>query len=410
MLENGQHEEALSHYRRILLNGSHEERFLLGEELLHYGFLVEAKKLFERLLESYPEEGELLVLLAETHIDLGEEDEAILVLEKVQEEDPSFPQSLLLLADLYQMEGLYEVSEQKLLKAKSILPNEVIVDFALGELYGEQGRFLEAAKIYRHVLQTDEIIAGVNVNQRLAEVLSVGGAFEEALPYFEKAMEDKLEINTLFSYAFTALQAGYNRTAIEKFNELKELDPEYHSLYINLSKAYEREEELENSFHVIKMGIQYDEYNKELYLYGGKLALKLGNEQEAENLLREALALDPEFIEAGASLIKLFLRQERYQDVLEITELLSDFAEEEPQFVWDSALAHHQLEEYSLALNKYNRAYTFLKDEPEFLIDYGNFLIEEGKNTEAAEVFSKLVKLEPGVIEYQEILQRLLDQ
>ncbi|WNS74023.1 tetratricopeptide repeat protein [Bacillus sp. DTU_2020_1000418_1_SI_GHA_SEK_038] len=410
LLESGQHEEALIHYQSILLNGSHEERFVLGEELLHYGFLEEAKKLFERLLESYPEEGELLVLLAETHIDLGEEDEAILVLEKVQEEDPSFPQSLLLLADLYQMEGLYEVSEQKLLKAKKILPKEVIVDFALGELYAEQGRFLEAAKIYGQVLKTDEIIAGVNVNQRLAEVLSVGGAFEEALPYYEKAMEDKLEINTLFSYAFTALQAGYNRTAIEKFNELKELDPEYHSLYINLSKAYEREEELENSFNAIKMGIQYDEYNKELYLYGGKLALKVGKEQEAENLLREALALDPEYIEAGASLTKFFLRQERYKDVLEITELLSDFEEEEPQLIWDSALAHHQLEEYSLALNKYNRAYTFFKEEPDFLIDYGNFLIEEGKSTEAAEVFSKLVKIEPGIIEYQEILQRLLEQ
>ena len=49
----------------------------------------------------------------------GNEEEAILILEKIHEDDPSFPESLLLLADLYQMEGLYEVSEQKLLKAKA---------------------------------------------------------------------------------------------------------------------------------------------------------------------------------------------------------------------------------------------------------------------------------------------------
>ncbi|WP_313798500.1 tetratricopeptide repeat protein [Cytobacillus sp.] len=407
LIEKGQHEEAMKRQKQILLQGSHEERFVLAEELFQYGFVEEAKALFERLLEAYPEEGELLVLLAEANIDLGQEDEAILVLERVQEDDPSFPQSLLLLADLYQMEGLYEVSEQKLQKAKSILPNEIIIDFALGELYAEQGKFLEATRAYEMVLQKENVIAGVNVNQRMAEVLSVGGAFEEAMPYYEKALDEKIEINTLFSYGFTALQAGFNRTAIEKFNELKELDPEYHSLYINLAKAYEREEELENSYQAINMGIKQDEFNKELYFNGGKLALKLGKEEEAENLFRESLALDPEFTEAAVTLTKLFLKQERYEDILEITEMMNDLEEEEPRLLWDAAIAHQQLEEYSQALNKYDLAYTFFKEQPDFLSDYGYFLIEEGKRAEAAEVFNTLIKLEPNNLEYQDIVQRL---
>jgi tetratricopeptide (TPR) repeat protein len=178
---------------------------------------------------------------------------------------------------------------------------------------------------------------------------------------------------------------------------------------LNLSKAYEREEELENSFNIIKMGIHSDEYNKELYFNGGKLALKLGQEKEAEKMFREALALDPEYIAAAADLTKLFLQQDRYEDILEITALLSDFAEEEPRFLWDAAIAYRHLEEYSLALNKYSHAYTFFKEEPDFLLDYGNFLIEEGKTDEAAEVFSKLVKIEPDSIEYQDILQRLTE-
>ncbi|MFE8695670.1 tetratricopeptide repeat protein [Cytobacillus sp. FJAT-53684] len=407
LIENGQHEEALKQYKQILLNGSNEERFVLGEELFQYGFMEEAKALFERLLESYPEEGELLVLLAEVSIDLGKEDEAILVLERLKEDDPSYPQALLLLADLYQMEGLYEVSEQKLLKAKSILPNEVIIDFALGELYAEQGKFLEATKAYEKVLQIETVIAGVNVNQRMADVLSVGGAFEEALPYYEKALDEKNEINTLFSYAFTALQAGFNRVAIEKLIELKEIDPEFHSLYLHLAKAYEREEELDNSLQAIKMGIKQDEFNKELYFYGGKLALKVGNEEEAEQLFREALALDPEYTEDAVTLTKLLLKQERYNDVLEIVEMMNDFEEEEPRLMWDAAIAHHQLEEYSQALNKYQSAYTFLKEQPDFLSDYGYFLIEEGKREEAAEIFNTLVKMEPNNLEYQDIVQRL---
>ncbi|RYI31251.1 tetratricopeptide repeat protein [Bacillus infantis] len=407
LLENGQHEEALRDYAQILDKGSHEERFVLAEELFQLGLLEESKALIERLLESYPDEGELLVLLAELHIDLANEEEAMLVLERLSEKDPSYPQALLLLADLYQMEGLYEVSEQKLLKAKSILDEEVIIDFALGELYLEQGKFIEAIKSYEKVLETSQEIAGTNVNQRMAEALSAGGAFEEAIPFYEKALEARLEINTLFSYAFTALQAGINRTAIEKFKEVKELDPEYHSLYLHLARAYEREEELENSFEAVQEGIKHDEFNKDLFFYGGRLALKLARENEAEDMLRMALVLDPEFTEAALTLNKLFIKQERYRDVLDIVDTMEAQEEEEPQFLWDAASALQELEEYSLALNKYQQAYTYFKEQSDFLSDYGYFLMEEGKWAEAAEIFKKLLGQDPSNEEYLDIVQRL---
>lgn len=410
LLENGQHEEALIKYEVILKNGSNDERLLLGEELFRYGFLDEAKKLYERLLETYPEEGEILVPLAEIFIELGEEDEAIQTLSRINEADPSYPESLLLQADLYQMEGLYEVSEQKLLKAKAALPNEVIIDFALGELYLEQGRFIEAIRSYEKVLPEETEIVGVNVHQRLGDAYSAGGAFEEALPHYEKALEDSLEINTLFHYALTAYQAGMNKTAIEKFTELKELDHEYHSLYLYLAKAYEREEDLENSFRAIQDGLRYDEYNKELYFLGGKIALKLGDEENAEQLLRQALALDPEYIEAALTINKLFLHQERYEEVMEIINLFKTNEIEEPQLIWDEAKALQHMEEYSQSLNKYQLAYNFLKDDIDFLTDYGYFLMEEGKRAEAAEIFTILLKKDPSNEEYEEILQRLSDE
>lgn len=407
LLENGQHEEAFQGYTQILADGTNDERFILAEELFQYGFLEEAKKLFERLLEAYPKEGEILVSLAEIFVEQGEEDEALELLSKIREDDPTYPQSLLLQADLYLMEGLFEVSEQKLLKAKATLPDEVIIDFALGELYLEQGRFIEAIRSYENVLATAEVLAGVNIHQRLGDALSAGGAFEEALPHYEQALNDSLEINTLFQYGFTAFQAGMNKTAIEKFTELKELDPEYHSLYLYLAKAYEREEELDKGFSVIQEGLRFDEYNKELYFYGGKLALKLHQEESAEKLLRQALALDPEFIEAGLTINKLLLHQERYEDVIEIIEIFAANGIEEPHLLWDEAVALQHLEKYSHALNKYQLAYNSLKNDTDFLSDYGYFLLEEGKREEAAEVFNKLLKQDPTNTEYEELLQRL---
>ncbi|MGJ7909377.1 tetratricopeptide repeat protein [Neobacillus sp. LXY-1] len=409
MLENGQHNEALIEYNVVLTKGKPEEKFLLSEELFQLGFLEEAKALAENLLETYPEEGEILVLLGEILVEAGEEEAAILVLEKISEHDVHFGQSLLLLADLYQIQGLYEVCESKLLKAKEVLPNEIVIDFAMGELYSEQGEVTKAMNAYESVLKEVVEMAGVNIHQRIADLLSSSGAFEEALPYYDKALEEKLEINTLFGYAFTALQAGYNRTAIEKFTELKELDPEYHSLYLHLAKAYEREEDLENSLKTIQEGIREDQFNKELFFYGGKIALKLGITEEAEKSFRESLALDPGFTDAALTLSSLFIQEERYEDVLDLISQLDIIEDEEPQLLWDAAVAYHQLEDFSQALDKYEVAYTFLKQNPDFLSDYGYFLIEEGKTDRAAEIFKQLLVEDPTNSEYLDTLERLTD-
>ena len=69
--------------------------------------------------------------------------------------------------------------------------------------------------------------------------------------------------------------------------------------------------------------------------------------------------------------------------------------ETEPQFLWDAAYAYQMLEEYSQALDKYENAYTFFKNNEEFLTDYGYFLIEEGKSARAAEIFKQLLKIDP---------------
>lgn len=310
---------------------------------------------------------------------------------------------------LYQMDGLYEVSEQKLKEAKKILPDEVIIDFALGELYSEQGKIADAIKSYQKVLPMQENIAGVNINGRIADNLSAGGAFEDAIGYYEKALEEKIEINTLFNLALTASQASLYTVAINRFEEVKALDSSYHSLYLYLARAYEHEEMLDDAYKTVLEGIKQDEFNKDLYLYGGKLALKRGDEQKAEEHFREALAIDPEFIDAVLLLNKLFLTQDRFEDVIELIELMDKQEMEEPQLHWDAAKAFHGIEKYSEALNKYQLAYTFFKELPDFLYDYGYFLLEEGKRRDAAEIFNMLLQTDPSNEEYIEILQRLTE-
>jgi tetratricopeptide (TPR) repeat protein len=409
-LQEGHLEEAKKHFNETLKFGSHEEKFSLAEELHHLGFLQEAKELYENLLMYYPGEGELIIELAEVLVEMDLEEAAIEQLSHIEENDISYPRALLLMADLYQMQGLFEVSEQKLLKAKNLLPDEPVIQFGLGELYSETGRFLEAIRYYHQLIEqgTTEI-GGTYIHQRLAEAYSVGGSFEEALAHYEKALEEHLEINTLFGYAFTAYQAGYYETAIEKLVSVKELDPDYHSVYLLLAKAYEHEEELEESLSVIREGIKQDEFNKELSLFGGKISLKLGLDEEAEKFLRDALALDPGYLEAALLINKLFFTQDRFEDVHEIARMLTAEGEEEPQLTWDLAKAYEGLEQYNHALKQYRAAYTYFKNHEEFLTEYGQFLVEEGLRADAIEVYKQLLVMDPSNDEWQDLIERLQD-
>jgi tetratricopeptide (TPR) repeat protein len=407
-LESGDLESAKKHFKRVKNLGTDEEKFTLAENLYHLGFLEEAKELLEILLAKYPGEGELIVMVAEVLVELDDEEGALELLSEMTAADPDYPRALLLQADLFQMQGLFEVSEQKLIQAKTILADEPVIDFALGELYLEIGKFLEAIRSYENVLKGGKTnVGGVDVHQRMGEALSAGGDFEQALGHYEKALDEHLEINTLFGYAFTAYQAGHYARAVEKLEAVKELDPDYTSVYLLLSKAYEHEEELEKSLETVKEGIGHDEFNKELLFYGGKISLKLGNESEAEQFIRESLALDQGYMEAALTLNKLFLKQGRYEDILEIIKLMESEGEEEPQLHWDAAIAFEKTENYKEALKQYRLAYTFFKEHPDFLQEYGYFLIEEGKHGDAREVFTELLKNDRSNEEWAMVIQRL---
>lgn len=387
-------------------NDSDEEHFDLAEQLLQLGFLDEAEALYGTLLINYPGEGELLVALAEISVDRDDEDTALAYLEQVHPEDENYPRALLVLADLYQSQGLFEVTEQKLQEAKDMLPEEPIIDFALAEHYNQMGRFSNAINHYNAVSEAgiDEI-SGVLMHQRLAECYSSGGAFEEAIRHYEEALEQRANTDTLFGLAFTAYQAHKMVRAIEAFNQLKELDPNYTSLYPYLAKAYEHENRLVEAFTVIKEGTVLDNFNKELYYEGGKLALKLDDEKAAEKYLRETLVLDPHFMEAALTLNKLFLKQEDYPAVIDLSGWMEQENEEiDPQLDWDMALAHKELEEYDKAGKAFEKALTRYQDNPLFLKDYGYFMREEGNVKRALELWNKYLGYEP---EDDEIIQEV---
>ena len=406
LIDNGEVEKGIKMLGDNQSTFNEDDLFHTAQIYQQLGMLEEAKELLSGLLYQHPNESDLILSLAEVHIDLDEEDEAMALLENVSEEEEAYLQALLLLADLYQAQGLFEVSENKLIQAKRLAQNEPIIDLALAELYLSQGDYKKAIPHYEAVLPFKEDL-DFDLEERLAECYSATGQFEEAMPYFDAALKKELKIDVLFQYGFTALHAGFPKTAVEKLNQVKQLDYEYSSLYLYLAKAYEQEGLLEDSLRVANEGLSVNEYNKELQVYAAKVALKQNNSTEAIRLLRDAIAIDPGYLEAAITLTKIFIQEEQYEEVIDCLQELIRFGETDPQFDWDLAVAHQKLENYSDASNHYGHAYTSFKDDPDFLYDYGFFLLEEGKREEAKPLFEKLIQLDPTNMELQDVYKNL---
>ncbi|MBC1520529.1 tetratricopeptide repeat protein [Listeria aquatica] len=406
-LEHENMDEAKKYFDAVVAGDSPEEQFFLAEQLFSLGFLDETEDLYELLLAAFPNEGELYVRLAEVSIEKDQLDEAAERLEQIKPDDDAYLESLLVAADLYQMQGLFEVTEQKLQQAKSLAPGEPIIDFALGEFYLSQARFASAVQSYQSVLDAgitalqDETIS---VYVRMAEALSASGAFEEAIPFYEKALEENESLDTLFGLGLTAFQAKEYATAIHSFEHLKEHDPSYTTLYPYLAKSYEENGQKEQALEILEEGLKQDEFNKELFFEAGQLALSLGRLEEAENFFRQALVLDPEYIDAMLELNKLLLDKADYDGLVEIFEGLSEELITEPQIFWDLSVAYQETEQYNKAKENFEKAYPHFKNNPTFLREYGLFLREEG-DALATTILSDYLTFEPE----DEAIRSLLD-
>lgn len=408
-IEQGEIEEGLKLLNACVQEGTDEEKYNIARYYHTLGFVEQALEVTEELRMRYEAESELTLFLAELYIDLDREDEAIEVLGKVTEDDDLYVQALLTLADLYQMQGLEEVAEQKLLMARRLMPDESVVAFGLGELYSGRGSYAEAVPYYREVLAEHDDMAGVNISLRLAECFSALGQWEEAVLYYESGLQEQRDIHSLFGYAFTLYQAALYERAIAAFLEVKQEDPEYASLYLYLAECYDKEGLFQESYDTLREGLKADEYSADLHVRVAEAAAKLGRMDEAQIELEQAIAIDPSHLRAVLQLIHLFKQQEKYAEIIEIAGDAVKYGEDDPQLIWETAYAKKQLELYSDALNHYRDAYTSFKDDSSFLEEYGYFLLEEGLRQEAKNVFQRLLQLDPTQVHIEELLYNLED-
>ncbi|WP_339250004.1 tetratricopeptide repeat protein [Sporosarcina sp. FSL W8-0480] len=362
--------------------------------LVEYGYIGQADYIYETLSQVMPHEAQLKIDRASTLLELGDEDEALLLLSEVRPDQEEYVQALMALADYYQMIGMAEAALGKVKEANKLAPHVPVIRFAYAELLLDAGRYIEAAKLFSELFNDgNKEIAGTSIPLRIAETYSAGAAYEEALPYYEDLLADEQNPDTLFGAAYAYFQSSQLKRSIQLLENLIQMDPDYFSAYMLAGQGQSLLGEDKKAYELFKQGIARDEFDKELCLAAGKSALKLGLPDEAEEHLKQSIALDPEYIDAIITLASIYNEREKDEELLE---LLAEMKEEEMELPLLSAFKAFALEReelYADAYQSYRKAYTGLKDDPSFLDKFARFLLDEGKRDEAIEVIKTLVSL-----------------
>lgn len=407
-LQNNQLDEANDFFKRALATDSDEQLYHLADDLYHLGFLEETQMIYKQLLALYPEDDELKIGLAEIAIEANEIDSAMDWLLDIPEESETFPQALLVLADLYQVQGLYEVSEQKLLKAKDILPDEPVIQFALAELHFSMGKYAQAIRAYEELMiQGYDEFTGVNLANRCGSAYSALGDLDQAVEYLEQSVEENETVNGLFELGVTYMQQKEFKRANEMFFKLKDLDPSYTSVYPNLAQSLEEENQLEKAAEVIQEGLRMDQYNYELFAIGAEVALRLEQEETAEDYYLEAIALAPENESLQLAYSNLLLKQERIEETVNLIDQALQNGQSDPQFYWNLAVANEKLEEYDKAEQAFEQAYPAFRQNKDFLKSYIYFLREAGNRTTIKQAVTDYLLIEPSDEEILGILEEI---
>lgn len=406
-VEEGKVEEAVAFLQEEAKTASDDTLFAIIDAFYGWGFMEEAIYHLETLLKKYPGEGELLILLADMFIELERDEEAIDRLNQLSASDPHYVQALLVLADVYHAQGLFEVAEQKLLEAKEMEAEEPVIDFALGEFLFATGQTGRAIPFYEKVLEKESAINSVEVQERLAESHATLGHYETALDYFK--LLDSNHPDVLFKYGFTAARQNRNDIAIQAWKELLELDPYYHTVYAELANALKEEGQIQEALETAKQGLEQDEFHKELYMIAGELSIQLQQFEVAIEYLQEALVLDYDYQKAVMLLVDLYKSEDKQDVIIDLLTSTQEMGADNPLYDWELARAFVESELYDQALEAFDKAYPLLGHDSVFLKEYGYFLTEEGRFDQAKTVLTSYLEIEPLDEDVRAFTERLID-
>ena len=392
--------KAEHYFVKALENDSSDLLYELATYLEGIGFYPQAKEIYLKIVEDFPEVHLNLAAIASED---GQIEEAFAYLEEIQTDSDWYVSSLALKADLYQLEGLTDVAREKLLEALTYSEDPLLI-LGLAELDSELENYQEAIQGYAQLdNRTIYEQTGISTYQRIGFAYAQLGKFETATEFLEKALELEYDDLTAFELASLYFDQEEYQKAVLYFKQIDTISPDFEGYEYGYSQALHKEHQVQEALRIAKQGLEKNPFETRLLLAASQFSYELHDASGAENYLLTAKEDAEDTEEILLRLATIYLEQERYEDIL-------DLQSEEPENLltkWMIARSYQEMDDLDTAYEHYQELAGDLKDNPEFLEHYIYLLRELGYFEEAKVNAQAYLKLVPDDVQMQELYERL---
>ena len=392
--------KAEHYFVKALENDPSDLLYELATYLEGIGFYPQAKEIYLKIVEDFPEVNLNLAAIASED---GQIEEAFAYLEEIKSDSDWYVSALALKADLYQMEGLTDVAREKLLEALTYSEDPLLI-LGLAELDSELENYQEAIQGYAQLdNRTIYEQTGISTYQRIGFAYAQLGKFETATEFLEKALELEYDDLTAFELASLYFDQEEYQKAVLYFKQLDTISPDFEGYEYGYSQALHKEHQVQEALRIAKQGLEKNPFETRLLLAASQFSYELHDASGAENYLLTAKEDAEDTEEILLRLATIYLEQERYEDIL-------DLQSDEPENLltkWMIARSYQEMDDLDTAYEHYQGLAGDLKDNPEFLEHYIYLLRELGYFEEAKVNAQTYLKLVPDDVQMQELFERL---
>ena len=392
--------KAEHYFAKALENDPSDLLYELATYLEGIGFYPQAKEIYLRIVEDFPEVNLNLAAIASED---GQIEEAFAYLEEIQADSDWYVSALALKADLYQLEGLTDVAREKLLEALTYSEDPLLI-LGLAELDSELENYQEAIQGYAQLdNRTIYEQTGISTYQRIGFAYAQLGKFETATEFLEKALELEYDDLTAFELASLYFDREEYQKAVLYFKQIDTISPDFEGYEYGYSQALHKEHQVQEALRIAKQGLEKNPFETRLLLAASQFSYELHDASGAENYLLTAKEDAEDTEEILLRLATIYLEQERYEDIL-------DLQSDEPENLltkWMIARSYQEMDDLDTAYEHYQELVGDLKDNPEFLEHYIYLLRELGYFEEAKVNAQAYLKLVPDDVQMQELYERL---
>jgi len=392
-------------------------RMLAGKVFLAKGDLQEAEKQWKKGLELDEKNVNIRAALAELYLRKKQLREAETLALKTLDQDPGNLHALVLMGRVRLLDKKYSEAQKFFQDALERSPNNAVAHYFLGLCYANSGQKNLAIKNLMEALEENPSMG--NARKALGELYLQEGELqlaEELLaPLVQEKKADKDTV-ILFSEILRRrgkpgeamvlleseetsypldkafpLQKGRIRLtmkdpegAAQFFQDVLKLDPTSQEAVFRMAQILLQREGPEQTVAWIESRLPDMEDKAPFYNLLGKIALRQGNTQEAEQYLKRALEADPNLLDGYLSLASLYVKLKTREKALQIAQDLEKKKPDSPVGPMLQGMILESMGKGDQAISKYENVMEMRPDFGPAANNLAYLYLEERKDPQKA--------------------------